>query len=83
MRVIFFFSQCSKIDLDFRNGQKDSEKIIRILENFIRIGCRKFSILQKEYLSPAEKKLAKCPSISHITKRGVFQVSFAHSDEEI
>ena len=67
----------------FRNGAVDWEKIIRFLDNAISIGCRKFSLLRREYLSPDLNVLAKCDGIPHITKRDIFKVSFALIDEEI
>ena len=70
-------------NLYFRNGERDSEKIIHFLDNAISIGCRKFSLLRREYLSPDLNVLAKCDGIPHITKRDIFKVSFALIDEEI
>ena len=80
---IFFFSKWSKIDIDFRNGNKYSEKIIWSLDNCIWTGCRKFSVLGREYLSPEANVLTKCPIISHIIKRDIFQVRFTQRDEEM
>ena len=73
-----FFSKCSKKYINFRNGKKNSEKLIRSLDNCIWIGCCKFSLLRREYLSLAVNVLTECPMISHITKRDIFQVIFAH-----
>ena len=57
-------------------------KIFSFLDNCIWNGCSKSSVLQREYLSSAVNVLTKCPKISHITKRDIFQVSFPQSDKK-
>ena len=80
---IIFFSKCYKIDIEIKNGEKIWEKIILSLDNCIWISCGKFSLLGREYLSSRVNVLTKCPRIPDIAKRDIFQVIFAHSDEEI
>ena len=78
-----FFCKCSKCDVAFINGRKNSENIFCFLDNWIWIGCSKFSLLPRQYLLPIISVLTKCLRISHIMKRDIFQESFTHSDEEI
>ena len=35
MTIIFFFSKCLKLELDSRNGIKNSEKVFCLSDNFI------------------------------------------------
>ena len=49
--------------------EQKMEKIFRLVDNFIWIACRKFFLLQREYLSPTVHVLTNSPKISNITKR--------------
>ena len=60
-----------------------SEEMICILDSIIWIGYGKFSLLGREYLSLEVNVLTKCPGISRITKRDIFQGSISRIDEEI
>ena len=73
----------SRVNKNFKNRGKGSEKLFRSLDNGIWIGSGKFSVLRTEYLSPAVNVLTKCPWISPITRRDTFEVRFTHNDEEI
>ena len=69
-----------KFDVDFRIAVKNVEKVFCFLDNWIRIGCGKFSLLQTEYLPSAVNVLANSPKLLDITKRDIFQPSFSQSD---
>ena len=71
------------IDLDFRNGAKNSEKFSCFLDNWIWTGCGKFSPLRREYLSLTANVLTNSFKIWDITKRDIFQLNFPHIDEKI
>ena len=58
MRFIFV-SRCSKFNVDFENGENQSEKVFSFLDNCTWIGCVKFSQLQRKYLSSAVKSVNK------------------------
>ena len=77
------FSKCSKIDLDFKNGEKNPRKSFCFLKILIWIGCAKLSLLRREYLSSAVNELTNSSKILHITKRDFFQLIFLHTDQEI
>ena len=53
--------QCSKFDVDFTNGIRNSEKMFCFLDNSSWIGCCKFSPLRKENLSLAVIVLTNNP----------------------
>ena len=61
---------------------KSLQKAFCFLDNYIKIGCCKFSLLQKIYLSSAVNVLTKNQKTSHITKRDIFHISFHQSDEK-
>ena len=65
----FFFSKCSKSNVDFRNAVKNWEKSCQFLDNCIWVGCRTFSLLPREYLSLRVNKLKNGLKISDITKK--------------
>ena len=56
-----FLWKCIKFGVHSRNWAKYSENIFRFFDNFIWIGCGKFSLLRKEYLPSAITVLTKCP----------------------
>ena len=51
-------------------------------DNCIWICCRKFSILQTEYLSVTVNVLTKNRKFSIITKRDIFQLKFSQNHEQ-
>ena len=75
LRGSSFFSKCFKFDVDSRNLVKYPEKGFTFLDHYILIGCCKFWLLQREYLSSAAKILTKSPKGYNITKRDSFCIS--------
>ena len=67
LRGIFFW-KCSKLKLDFKTAENNSENLFCLWDNFIWIGRIKFSLLRREYLSSAVNMLRKRLKILHITK---------------
>ena len=80
---IIFFSLCSKLDVDFRNGTKNSKNGFRFYDNCLWIGRSKFQQSRTGYLSLAVNVLTNTPKISHITKGDVFHIRFSQSVERI
>ena len=80
MGLSFFFLKCLKLNTDFRNAVKSGEKAISVLDNFILIGCRDFSLLQRKYFSSRVNVLANGLKISDITKKDFFKLKFSQSD---
>ena len=78
-----FLTKYFKFDVDFRNEGKNLEKVICFLENWIWIGCGKFSLIPREYLPSAVNVLTDRPKISHITKRNIFHQKIPQSDRKI
>ena len=70
-------------DVNFRITAKNAEKWLYLLDNCIWIGCRKFSLLRRKYLSSVVNVLTNSPKISHITNRDIFQLNFNHCDQKI
>ena len=64
-----FVWKCSKFKLDFKNAQKNSEKVFCFWDNCIWIGCVKLSLLRTEYLPSALNVLTKSLQILNITSR--------------
>ena len=71
-----FFSNCTKLNLDFKN----SEKSFFFWENCISIGIVKLSLLWTGYFSSAANVLTGCPKIFHVNQRNFFQLNWLGSD---
>ena len=78
-----FFGKCSKLNLDFKNAEKNSEKAICFSDNCIWIGCVNLSLLRREYLSATLYTFRKCAKVFHITMKAFFQLICLHSDQYI
>ena len=81
--TIIFLSNSLKIDVKARNGGKPRENVVRLLDNCIWIRSFKFTQFWIGYLPSIVHVLTIAPSISHITKRDIFKISFAQSDGEL
>ena len=82
MRIISCFKMF-KIWCTFQKWRKKFSKSFFFLDNFISIGCGKFSVVWRKYLSSAISLITNSPKISDITKRDIFQLHFPHSNEKI
>ena len=82
MTVIFFW-KCSKFYLHFKNAERNWEKVFPLIDNCIWFGCVKFSLLRREYLSPAVNVLKNSLKILCITKRNFFEINCLHFDQWI
>ena len=59
-----------------------SKQFFPFVDNCIWIGCGKFCLYQREYLSSAVNVLTNSPQILHITKKDIFRLEFFYSDEK-
>ena len=66
------FWKCSKFNVDLKNAQNNSEKVFCLWHKFIWIGCIKFSLLRREYLSSAVGVLTNSLKTLHVTKSDFF-----------
>ena len=82
MRVIFF-KKYLKLNVNFRNPSKNSEKSFLLWDNCTWIGSCKFSLLQRKCMSSAVNLLINSPKISPITNRHIFGLNVHLSDEKI
>ena len=76
MRVIFFWKYL-KLNLDFKNAVRNSEKNFCFIGNCIWIGIINLSPLRTEYLSSADNVLTWNPKIWHVNKRNFFPTQFS------
>ena len=76
-----FFWKCSKFNVDFRNEQKNWEKVFFLWDNSIWIGSIKFRLLRREYLSSAVNVLTNCLKILHSTKLDFFELNYRQIDQ--
>ena len=83
VRVIFFFSKCSKFNTDFKISLKNSEKFFSFWDNIIWIGIVKFSLLRTGYFSSVANVLTSSPKFWHVNKRHFFEHNFLASDQWI
>ena len=75
-----FFWKCSKFNVDYRNAEKNSEKVFCFWDNSIWIGCVKLSLLTGEYLSSAVNVLTNSFEILNTSNIELFQLNYLHID---
>ena len=75
-----FFWKCSKFNVDYRNAEKNWEKVFCFWDNSIWIGCFKLSLSRGEYFSSAVNVLTKCLKILNSSNIDLFQLSYVHID---
>ena len=80
MREIFFWG-CSKLNLHFRNAEKNWENVFSFWDNCIRIGCLKLSPLRREYFLLEVNMLKNILKTLHSTKKDFFQLNCLRSDQ--
>ena len=72
----YFLSKYSKFHMDFKNSERNTQKVFCFLDKCFWIACVKFSLLRKEYLSSAVNVLQGSPKVLHISKSNFFQINF-------
>ena len=82
MRVVFLLKYL-KLQLDLKNAAKNSENVFCWLNNCMRIGIVKLSLLRTGYFSSAANVLTSSPKISHVNQRDFFQSNCLGSDQLI
>ena len=75
-----FFWKCSKFNVDYRNAEKNWEKVFCFWDNSIWIGCVKLSLLRGEYLSSAVNVLTNSLNILNSGNIDLFQLNYVDSD---
>ena len=60
--------------------EENSEKGACFLDNKVRIGCVKLSLLRREYLSSAVNVLTSTYKALHLTKTDFFRVNYLQND---
>ena len=68
LRIIFFSSKCSRFNVDFKNAEKNREKVSCFWDICISIGIVKFSLLRTGYLTLAANVLRSSPKILIVNK---------------
>ena len=71
-----FLENFWKINIDFKNREKNWEKVFCFCDNCIWIGCIRVSLLIREYLSSSVNVLTNTFKISHIFKRDFFKLNY-------
>ena len=74
------FWKCSKFNVDYRNAEKNWEKVFCFWDNSIWIGCVKLSPLRGEYLSSAVNVLNDSLKILNSSIIHLFQLNYVDSD---
>ena len=62
-------------------SQKNSEKAFCFSDNCVRIGCVKFSLLRREYLSSAVNVLTNSYKALRLTKTDFFRLNYLPNDQ--
>ena len=60
--------------------EKIEKKLCRFLDNVVRIGCVKLSLLRREYLSSAVNVLTNTYKALHLTKTDFFRLNYLQND---
>ena len=74
------FRKYSKFNVDYRNAEKNSEKVSCFWDNSIWIGCIKLSLLRGEYLSSVVNVLKNSFKILNSSKIDLFRLNYVHSN---
>ena len=59
---------------------KNWQEVFGVLGNIIWIGCEKFFLLLREYLSSTVNVLTNSPSISDLTNRDICKLNSSYND---
>ena len=78
---LYFFSKCSKFEIDIKNLAKIWEKLFSFSDNFIWIGIIKLSLLRTGYFSLVADVLTSSVKIWRLNKREFYEHNFLASDE--
>ena len=69
-----FFANCSKFNVDFRNVEKNWEKVFCFWDNSIWIDCIMLSLLRREHSPSVVNVLRNSLKILHSTKTNFFYI---------
>ena len=78
-----FFWKISKLNVDFKNAEKNWEKVFCFFDNSISIGCVKFFLLRTEYLSSAVNVVTNSLNVLHSTNIVFFQLNYCQRHQQI
>ena len=78
---LYFFSKCSKFEIDIKNLAKIWEKLFSFSDNFIWIGIIKLSLLRTGYFSLVADVLTSSVKIWRLNMREFYEHNFLASDE--
>ena len=76
-----FFRKCWKFNVDFRNEEKNCEKLFSFSDNSLWIGCFTLSLLRREDLSSGVDLLPNSLKILHRTKIDFLQLNYFNIDQ--
>ena len=76
-----FFRKCWKFNVDFRNEEKNSEKLFCFWDNSIWKGCVNLSLIRREYLRSGVNVWTNSLKILHSTNIDFFQMNYVHGDQ--
>ena len=76
-------SKCSTVNLHSKNSIKKQQNVFGFLDSCIWIGNGKFSLLWREYSSPAVNMLTSNLEISDLSKNNFFKFNLVRNDENV
>ena len=76
-------SKCSTVNLHSKNSIKKQQNVFGFLDSCIWIGNGKFSLLWREYSSPAVNMLTSNLEISDLSKNDFFKFNLVRNDENV
>ena len=78
---VFFFWKCSKLYLQCKNTENNSENVFPFRDKCIWVRCVKLPLLTREYFWPAVNVSKNSPEVYPITTRDVFEFNYLYSDQ--
>ena len=78
-----FFSKCFKFNLDFKNAERNREKVFCFWHYCIWIGIVKLSLLRTGYFPSAANVLTSSTKILQVNNGDFFQVNCPDNDQRI
>ena len=76
-----FFRKCWKFNVDFRNEEKNLEKVFSFWDNSIWIDCLNLPLSRRAYLPSKVNVLTNSLKILHSTKIYFLHLNYLHSDQ--
>ena len=80
--TLILFSKCSKVNVDYKIGIKNSKDVYNFSDNGIRIGRTKLTLFLVEYSKSAVKVTTSSPKVSKFCKKNFSKLNLTQSEKK-